>query len=156
MLFLAKIRAQCSGFLPWDSLNSKQDQSYNCFIDFSKAFYSINYEFIWNVLKSYGVNEHIIRMLKALHGSTKDSCENSVEIGHWFHQEKSYWSKGDWSSPVISTSYLERVMHIISMLSPGLKIAGLKFNNFKFADDVYLIQESLARLQESLERARHK
>ena len=37
------------------------------------------------------------------------------------------------------------------MLSHGLSIHGLTFNNLEFAGDIDLLEESLARLQESLE-----
>ena len=37
------------------------------------------------------------------------------------------------------------------MLTHGLSIHGLKFNNHEFADDIDLLEESLTRLQEILE-----
>ena len=42
-------------------------------------------------------------------------------------------------------------MQIITMLTHGLSIYRLEFNNLEFVDDVDLLEESLARLQESLE-----
>ena len=38
----------------------------HCFIDFSKAFDLVWHEGLWQVLKSYGVNGKLIRVLKTL------------------------------------------------------------------------------------------
>ena len=56
---------------PAEKYTSKQDKAiYNCFIDFPKALNSINHEVVWAVLKSYGVNKKLIRIMKPLYNST--------------------------------------------------------------------------------------
>ena len=73
-LVLGKTEAQCrifsfSDLLPKNTPSNKISDN-NCFIDFSKAFDSINHEVIWAVLKSYRVNKKLIRIMKLLYDST--------------------------------------------------------------------------------------
>ena len=83
--------------------------------------------------------------------SAKAAVRNGTEIGDWFHKEKGS-RQGDPSSPIICIIYLERIIQIITMLTHCLSLNGLKFNNLEFADDIDLLEESLARLQVSLEQ----
>ena len=75
---------------------------------------------------------------------------NGTEIGDWFYLEKGS-RQGDPSSSIIFIIYLERIMQIIAMLTHDLSIHGLHFNCPELADDIDLLEENLAKLQESLE-----
>ena len=60
---------------------SKQDKAiYNCFIDFSKAFESVNHGVMQAVLKSYRVNKKLIRIMKVLDDSVKAAVKNGTEL----------------------------------------------------------------------------
>lgn len=53
--------------------------------------------------------------------------------------------------PITFIIYLQRIMQIKTILTLGLSILGLKFNNLEFVDIIDLLEKNLAKLQESLE-----
>lgn len=128
----------------------KERQVMSCFIDFTKAFDSIRQDVIWAVLKSYGVDAKLIRVLRNIYDSAKAAVRVGNEVGEWFRQEKGS-RQGDPLSPVIFIVYLERVMQRLCRNMTGVSIHGRRINNLRFADDVTLFEESWDQLQESLD-----
>ena len=54
----------------------KNNKIYNCFVDFQKAFDSIDQSITWAVLESYGVDNKLIRLLKETHKQCTGSCQD--------------------------------------------------------------------------------
>jgi len=57
----------------------KNKKIYNCFIDFQKAFDSIDQTITWAVMKSYGVDEKLIGLLKEINSN----AQAAVRVGVW-------------------------------------------------------------------------
>ena len=47
-----------------DKARRKSKKIFNCFVDFQKAFDSINQTMTWAVLESYGTDHQLVRLLK--------------------------------------------------------------------------------------------
>ncbi len=122
---------------------------YNCFVDFEKAFDSINKEVTWAVLRSYGVGRRLVEILKDIGERTEMAVRIGHELGSWFRMETGT-KQGDPVSPIIFITYLERVMDRNQNKETGFSVQGHKINNLRFADDIDLIEEERDELQESV------
>lgn len=63
----------------------KGKKIYNCFIDFQKAFDTVNHKVLWAVLQSYGVDGKLIRLLKEIYGKAQSAIRINKEDGEWFY-----------------------------------------------------------------------
>ena len=56
---------------------SRHRKLYAAFIDFRKAFDSINRDVLWRILAAYGMEGRLLRMLKAVYSNVQSSvrCE---------------------------------------------------------------------------------
>ena len=82
---------------------------YSCFIDFQKAFYNINPEVVWQVLKSYGVNHTLTEILRNINENAEAAVRTQNELGNWFRTSKGT-RQGDPISPQLFITILERAM----------------------------------------------
>ena len=57
---------------------------YNCFIDFQKAFDSVNQNIIWATLESYGVGKRLTQILKDIGERSQAAVRVGDIIGEWF------------------------------------------------------------------------
>jgi hypothetical protein len=124
---------------------------YNCFIDFSKAFDTINQELIWAVLDSYGVDKKVSSMLQQIYKQSRAAVRVGQELGEWFEQRVGT-RQGDPVSPVIFITYLERAMDKNEVNRKGITISGETIDDLRFADDIDLLEENIDNLQESLDK----
>ncbi len=108
----------------------------NCFIDFQKAFDSIEQGVTWATLKSYGVGARLIKILQNISEISQSAVRVGEEMGDWFKTTVGT-RQGDPISPTIFISYLERVMDSVRDNGTGISVHGYKINNLKFADDMF-------------------
>ena len=63
---------------------SSRKKIYFCFIDYAKAFDSVDHNKLWKILKEIGIPDHLIFLLRNLYAGQ----EATVRIGHgttdWF------------------------------------------------------------------------
>ena len=60
-------------------------------VDFEKAFDSVHWESLWNVMRCYGIPDKLIRMVQLLYEDTQCAVIDEGEESEWFMQCK------DWS-----------------------------------------------------------
>ena len=89
-----------------------QENIYFCFIDYAKAFDSVDHDKLWKILKEMGIPDHLTCLLRNLYAGQ----EATVRTGHgttdWF-QEKEY-VKGVYCNPAYLTYIMRNVYHEIS------------------------------------------
>lgn len=121
---------------------------YCCFVDYCKAFDSLEHNSIWNALKKQGVDDKYIRIIKNIYtGSTaKVKLEREGEI---INIEKGV-RQGDPLSPKLFTAVLEDVFRQFDWSDHGLRINGEYLSNLRFADDIILFAKSSQELQRML------
>src|SRR3989454_11288618 len=56
---------------------------YNCFVDFQKAFDSIKLDIIWATLRSYGVGQRLVQILRDMGERSKMAVKVGQEVGEW-------------------------------------------------------------------------
>ena len=101
---------------------------YNCFVDFQKAFDSIDQKVAWAVLQSYGVNVKLVRLLKDINKNAEAAVRLGNNLGDWFPTGKGT-RQGDPISPMMFISVLERAMDGVRMSNTGINIHGIHVNN---------------------------
>ena len=118
----------------------KDRKPYNCFVNFKKAFDSVDQGITWAVVKSYGVVNKLTNLLKNINETLQAVVRVDEETDQWFKTNRGT-VQGDPISPTVFIADLERAMNKIKERQSGITIHGIRINNLRFADDVYLLEE---------------
>ena len=119
-----------------------QRNIYFCFIDYAKAFDSVDHNKLWKILKEMGIPDHLTLLLRNLYAGQ----EATVRTGHgstdWFQIRKGV-RQGSILSPCLFNLYAEYVMRNAGLdeAQAGIKIAGRNTSNLRHADDTTLVAE---------------
>ena len=124
---------------------------YFCFIDYAKAFDSVDHNKLWEILQEMGILDHLTCLLKNLYAGQ----EATVRTGHgttdWFQIRKGV-RQGCILSPCLFNLYAEYTMRNAGLeeTQAGIKIARRNINNLRNADDTTLMAESEEELKSLL------
>ena len=119
-----------------------------CFIDYAKAFDSVDHNKLWKILKEMGIPGHLICLLRNPYAGQ----EATVRTGHgttdWFQIGKGV-CQGCVLSPCLFNFYAEYIMRNAGLeeTQAGIKIAGRNINNLRYADDTTHMAESEEELK---------
>ena len=61
-----------------------QKNIYFCFIDYTKAFNSVNHNKLWTILKKTGLPDNLTCLLRILYGNQEAVNRNAHETMDWF------------------------------------------------------------------------
>eukprot|EP00955_Chlamydomonas_euryale_P007485 79342-Chlamydomonas_euryale.AAC.1 len=87
-------------------------------MDFTKAYDSISWEALWEVLKLHGVLPHVIKLLEDLHTSTKAVVQVDGEVGRLFTVEAGV-RKGCIIAPAFFNVFVNHILQeTLSQLPP--------------------------------------
>ena len=128
-----------------------QKNVYFCFIDYAKAFDSVDHNKLWNILKEMGIADHLSCLLRNLYTGQ----EATVRPGHgatdWFKIGKGV-RQGCMLSPCLFNLYADYIMRNTGLeeAQAGIKIAWRNINNLRYADNSTLMAESEEELKSLL------
>ncbi|KAB0356417.1 hypothetical protein FD754_000573 [Muntiacus muntjak] len=128
-----------------------QKNIYFCFIDYTKAFNSVDHNKLWKILKEMGIPDHLTCLFRNLYAGQ----EAIVRTGHgttdWFQIGKGV-RQGCILSPCLFNLYAEYIMRNAGLeeAQAGIKIAGRNISNLRYADDTTLMAESEEELKNLL------
>ena len=54
------------------------------FVDFKKAFDSVQRPVVWNILAQYGIPEKIINIIKGMYAESRCAVRTEGKLGEWF------------------------------------------------------------------------
>uniref|UniRef100_A0A8B9WW63 Reverse transcriptase domain-containing protein n=1 Tax=Bos mutus grunniens TaxID=30521 RepID=A0A8B9WW63_BOSMU len=134
-----------------------QKNIYFCFIDYAKAFDSVNHNKLWKILKEMGIPDHLTCLLRNLYAVQ----EATVRTGHgttdWFQIGKGV-HQGCILSPCLFNFYAEYIMRNAGLeeAQAGIKIARRNINNLRYADDTTLMAESEEELKSLLMKVKEE
>ena len=120
-----------------------QKNIYFCFIDYAKAFDSVDHNKLWKILKEMGIPGHLAYLFRNLYAGQ----EATVRTGHgttdWFQRGKGV-RQGCILSLCLFNLYAEYIMRNTGLNEgqAGIKIAGRNINNLRYANDTTLMAES--------------
>ncbi|KAG1700939.1 putative uncharacterized transposon-derived protein F52C9.6 [Nymphon striatum] len=122
------------------------------FIDYKKAFDSVEHQAVLNALNAQNISPAYIRMLDQIFRLGTSNIKlhtntNKIRLEKGVRQ-------GDSISPKLFTACLENVFRGLNWTSKGIPINGDRLTNLRFADDVVLFSESPQELQLMVEELR--
>ena len=134
-----------------------QKNIYFCFIDYAKAFDSVDNNKLWTVLKEMGIPDHLTCLLRNLYAGQEATVRTGYGTADWFQIEKGV-RQGCISSPCLFNLYAEYIMRNVGRdkAQAGIKIAGRNSNNPRYADDTTLMAESKEKLRSLLMKVKEE
>ena len=131
-------------------MREHQQPMYMCFIDFKKAFDSVQHEKLWWAMLEMGYPPHLVHLMARFYKTQK--VRIAGEMSEWFNIQKGV-RQGCVLSPYLFNIVSETVMRIaLEGFQGGVTIGGRKINNLRYADDIVLIASSLSELQDLVNR----
>ena len=117
------------------------------FIDYSKAFDSVQHSKLWKILEEMNTDNSNISVIKALYLDQQACVRVEQELTEWFNVEKGV-RQGCLLSPMCFNLYTEYIMRSSADMSEeGIKVNGRILNNLRYADDIVLMAKSEEGLQ---------
>ena len=131
--------------------NRKQQglHTYCCFVDFAKAFDSVNHTMLWHKLLAYGVHGSMINTIKSLYSNLQSCVRVNGQLTDWFSQSTGV-RQGDTLAPTLFALFINDLAMDINSLSKGVLVNGKNVSILMYADDVVLISDSADGLQTML------
>ena len=136
-------------YMPSTNIEVVRIQHSTVFVDYEKAFDSVQTQAILTSLQEQGIEEVYTEILKNIY------MDSSVTVH--LHKEsqkiriKRGVKHGDTISPKLFTATLESILRRLNWENKDVKIDGEFLNNFRFADDIFLCTETTQALQQLLQ-----
>ena len=127
-----------------------QKNIYFCFIDYAKAFDCGDHNKLWKILKEMGIPDHLTCLLRNLYAGQEATVRTGRGTTDWFQIRKGV-CQSYILSPGLFNLYAEYIMRNAGLdeAQAGIKIAGRKINNLRYADDTTLMAEREEELKTS-------
>ena len=123
---------------------------YFAFIDYTKAFDSVDHELLWS-LNNMGAPRHTISLLKNLYANQEAQVRLELGETKWFPISKGA-RQGCILSPSLFNLYAEMIIrNALGDNETGVKIGGQTISNLRYADDTTILAETSADLKHLLE-----
>jgi len=125
------------------------------FVDFARAFDSINHDKLWNKLNTIGVSPKLIRILQSIYGGAtmsvraSNGCTKKYEVAEGVLQ-------GELTSPLLFSLYISDIEDVFK-IAEATGIRGINLNHkfsfhvLAYADDMIILTDSPGQLQQKLE-----
>ena len=118
------------------------------FVDYEKAFDSVEHCGIINAIKEHQINSVYIETLINIYNSGTSIIRLDKESNK-FPIQKGV-RQGDTLSPKLFNAGLEQVFRMLKWDNKGIRINGEKLNHLRFADDIVLISNNGEEVEEML------
>ena len=108
---------------------------YFCFIDYAKAFNSVDHNKLWKILKEIGIPDHLTCLLRDLYAGQEATVRTEHGTTDWFQIGKGA-CQGCILSPCLFNIYAGYIMRNARLdeAQTGIKIARRNINNLRYAD----------------------
>ena len=129
-----------------------KQSTYVCFVDFRKAYDTINRALLWSKLVNIGLNGKIFQSLKSLYSNVNCCVRVNGYMTDWFPVLSGY-KQGCLLSPLIFNLFVNDLTEALDSTGLGISMEGMteKLNMLLYADDLALIADSEENLQKLLE-----
>ena len=132
--------------------HEKEKEIYACFIDYAKAFDSVQHEEIIQCLERAGIDGKDIRTITNLYWHQKAAIKSQGEPSSYIEIKKGV-RQGCVLSPYLFNLYTEFIFRKTEQL-PGISIGGRNINNLRYADDTVLLAEDINKLQDIVDQVK--
>ncbi|CAG2250137.1 unnamed protein product [Mytilus edulis] len=125
--------------------------TYLCFIDFSKAFDSVDHTMLFHKLLSIGIRGNMYRAIKATYSKLQAAVRLNDQLTDWFAVEAGV-RQGDNLAPTLFTLFIDDLVPEINSLGLGIDIGNECLSCLLYADDIVLLSDSCEGLQTQINR----
>ena len=134
-----------------------QKNIYLCFIDYTKAFYCVDRNKLWNILKEMEIPDHLPCLLRNLYADQEATVRTEHETMNWFQIGKGVW-QGYTLSHCLFNLHAEYIIRNARLeeAQAGINISGRNINNLGYADDTTLMAESEEELKSLLMKVKEE
>ena len=134
-----------------------QKNIYFCFIDYTKAFYHVDHNKLWKILKEMRIPDHLNCLLRNLYAGQEATVRTRHRTADWFQIRKEV-HQGCILSSCLFNLYAEYIMRHTGLEEPhaGIQIAGRNIKNLRYADDTTLMAESEEELKSLLMKVKEE
>ena len=124
----------------------KRKQTFTAFIDFKKAYDSINRNLLWSKLEDLGLAGNILNVIKVIYMDVQYCIRLNGLHTDWFNVRTGL-KQGCLLSPLLFNLFNNNLVQTINSLNVGVDIDGEKVGILLYADDLVLIAENETNLQ---------
>ena len=129
-----------------DTRKKLKKSTFCAFIDFKKAYDTINRSMLWKKLTDTGISGKMFQAVKSLYTSVKSCVRVNSYKTEWFDVNCGL-RQGCVLSPLLFNLFINDLAVFLKSLDLGVKIADENVCLMLYADDVVLLAESEADLQ---------
>ena len=125
-------------------------QTFLCFVDFAKAFDSVNRDCLLYKLRNIGVNGKIYNIIKSLYWNIESTVRVDNRLTDWFSVYSGV-RQGDNLAPTLFAIYVDDVTTCINQLNVGVPISETdSLSILLYADDIVLMAQNAEDLQKMI------
>ena len=134
-----------------------QKNIYFCFIDYAKAFDSMDHNKLWEIIKEMGILEHLSCLLRNLYAGQEAIVRTRHGTTDWFQIGKGV-CQGCILSHCLFNLYAEYIVWNAGLdeAQAGIKIAKRNINNLRYEDDTTLMAECEKELKSLLMKVKEE
>ena len=134
-----------------EKITNSKDEAFIIFIDYSKAFDSVNHNQLYITMIRMGFPKHLVALIAALYDDQKATIRWNGEHSSFFKIRKGV-RQGCILSPHLFNIYTEQVMREADIDDMGVKIGGRNISNMRYADDTGLLSGNITSSRRVLHR----
>ena len=135
-----------------DGRKALRRSTFTCFIDFKKAFDSVNRALLWHKLQSlFGIQGQFLSMIKALYQKVSSTVKINSQLSDWFDVNCGV-KQGCVLSPTLFSMFINDLVDSVRGTGRGLRIKDTNIDILMYADDVVILAETEGDLQVILNR----
>ncbi len=120
------------------------------FIDYEKAFDTVEHKDLFIALRKTGINENYICLLEDIYTNATSKIHLDKDISKTVKIERGV-RQGDTMSPKLFTTAMEHIFKQLNLDERGVNIDGESLTDLRFADDVALTTTSVEDMEAQLE-----
>ena len=132
-----------------NTFQNKKGALYLCFVDFKKAFDSVDHKELLHKLATYGIKGNFLKIIASLYSKVKSSVRGADGLTDLFSCSRGV-RQGCLLSPLLFALFLNDLNNYISTSSVGVKIGEDSIHSLLYADDLVLIARDPVDLQSQL------
>ena len=132
--------------IAWQFRRRNKKPLYLLFVDFRKAFDTVNRDLLWQKLRNIGVDGNLIRAIRSLYVGHKARLRLNGELSEFFPIELGV-KQGCVLSPELFKEFINDLVEVVNAVGKGVKLDFMSISCLLFADDLVLMSESLEGLK---------
>ena len=123
---------------------------YVCFVDFKKAFDSVDHKLLLQQLVTYGIKGNFLNVITSLYDKVKSCVRGNDSLTEIFPCNRGV-RQGCLLSPVLFALYLNDLNRHITASSQGVLVDDIAIHSLLYADDLVLLGKDRKDLQSQLD-----